>query len=184
MSLLCWLRVGVMSLTMAHWHLTDLSQRRDVGLESLVDGGSRDRRGNDQCQKLALRLSSPLCTPPSVSLSLFLFLCLSLSVSLCLCLCAWWCRAGQVTVIQGCKLEEDWDLFIVLSALGHADPKSLSVFLFLSVCHSFSCYQSVFLLSCHTLRYEDLNLQCLTGSASLWFSAAMSARRSHKYLFL
>lgn len=47
-------------------------------------------------------------SPPSVSLSLRLFLRLSLSVSLCLCLPAGWCRAGQVSVIQGCKPEEDW----------------------------------------------------------------------------
>lgn len=63
-------------------------------------------------ERISVRNSPPpfslLCTPPSVSLSLFLFLCLSLSVSLCLCFSAWRCRAGQVSVIQGCKLEEDW----------------------------------------------------------------------------
>lgn len=61
-------------------------------------------------ERIRVRNSPPpfsfLCSPPSVSLSLFPFLCLSLSVSLCL--SAWWCRAGQVSVIQGCKPEEDW----------------------------------------------------------------------------
>lgn len=100
-SLRCRLWVGETSLSVVpltpDWPLT--VRVRLTGVTCWLR--KRRQEGKERSHKTSL-------SQFSMHLRLSFFLCLSLSVSLCLTLSAWWCRAGQVRVIQGCKPEEDW----------------------------------------------------------------------------
>lgn len=109
-SFRCWLWVDNLILCIGpltqHWPLAPTrcltrvtcccKKLREIFLKSVSE--------NCICLFCFIWFSIHLCQSGSASVSLSG----SLSVSLYFCLSACWCRAGQVSVIQGCKPEEDW----------------------------------------------------------------------------